>query len=126
MTAAPRTPQKARRRPVARRKLKQGSIVPAAALHGVQSEAAFQRAVEDLLDLYGWRWHHEVDSRKSKPGFPDLIACRRDRALAIELKSARGVVSADQRAWIAALQGSGVETHIWRPKDMDEVVKVLA
>lgn len=111
---------------VAPRKPKQGSVVPASAVRVVQSEAAFQRAVERLLDLYGWRWHHEVDSRKSKPGFPDLIACRRDRALAIELKSARGVLSADQREWIAALQGSGVETHIWRPKDMDEVVKVLS
>lgn len=108
-------------------KVLQGDVVSVGALRAIQSEAAFQREVCDLLDLHHWRWHHEVDSRKSKRGLPDLIAIRGSRLIFAELKSARGVLTQDQVEWIKRLTDvRGIEVYYWKPSDMDEIERVLA
>jgi hypothetical protein len=71
---------------------------------------------------YTKSWNQKRKNRATglRPGFPDLIILIRphqDRAgkgrlLAVEMKRVRGgVVSPDQREWIAALNGLGTE-HI--------------
>ena len=40
-----------------------------------------------------------------------------ERILAVELKSAKGVLTPEQRAWLERLRRAGVETRIWRPRD---------
>ena len=82
------------------------------------SEAQLQSAVVEGLSATGWMVYHTYDSRRSAPGFPDIVAVRGDRMLAWELKSAKGRVRAEQAAWIDALAGvPGVDARIVRPGD---------
>ena len=88
-----------------------------------------QPAVIELAKARGWMVYHTHDSRRSEPGFPDLVAVRRQarptgdlsRLLFVELKSAKGVVTEAQQAWVYALFGveeanDTVEVHLWRPE----------
>lgn len=103
------------------------------------SEAQWLVAVGDTLDLYGWSWHHARPARRkdgkwatavqgnSSKGFPDIIAARPPRLLAIELKSATGRTTPEQREWIARLQACGVEAHVLRmPAAWDSFVALTA
>ncbi len=90
------------------------------------TEALWQRQVLDIAHLYGWRSYHTHDSRRSNAGFPDLTLVRPPRVVFAELKSMRGRTSSDQRAWLADLNACpGVETYLWRPDQLDQVVAVL-
>lgn len=100
---------------------------------GAELEAAFAVKVENLLTLYGWRWYHTHDSRRSPPGFPDYVAVRGPELLFIELKAEAGRVRPAQREWLEALGvveetvnevslGRGlVEVYIWRPSELDAI-----
>lgn len=64
------------------------------------SEAEWQAFVCDCLDLAGWKWHHEFDSRKSPSGFPDLFAAHPKRGLiVVELKTEKGKLRPEQEEW---------------------------
>jgi hypothetical protein len=101
----------------------------------VQREAELQEQAIELAHLLGWRvahfrpaltrhgWRTPVSADGA--GFPDLVLLRRDRIVAAELKSARGRVTDEQSAWLAAFSAAGVEVHVWRPADFDEIVEVL-
>lgn len=98
------------------------------------TEADFQASVVDAARLLGWRVHHQRPARTATGwrtavtgdvGFPDLVLVRGGRLVVAELKSARGWVTVEQQAWLADLEAAGVEVHVWRPGDWDEVVAVL-
>lgn len=72
-----------------------------------------------------WDYYHTTDSRKSKPGFPDLVLVRPPEIIIVELKAERGVVSAMQTYWLQSLQGCGIETHVWRPRQELDVAERL-
>lgn len=81
-------------------------------------ERDFQQAVVDLAQLRGWRVMHIHDSRRGLgAGYPDLTLLHRatGRLLFAELKSERGRVSPEQRAWIEDLARGGYAVRIWRP-----------
>jgi hypothetical protein len=80
------------------------------------SEADLQSVVIELAELLGWLSYHTFDSRRSAPGFPDLILVRRDRCIAVELKSQRGKVTADQQTWLDALARAGIPSVVYRPE----------
>lgn len=86
-------------------------------LHESMSERELQASVIELAQLQGWLTYHTFDSRRSAPGFPDVVAVRGFRLLAIELKSHRGQVTHDQRRWLNALAGAGTETYTWKPEE---------
>jgi hypothetical protein len=88
------------------------------------TEREWQTQVVEAARLLGWSVYHTHDSRRSEPGWPDL-ALVRDRLVMAELKTDTGRVSDDQRRWLDMLDAAGVETYLWRPKDMDEVLSVL-
>jgi hypothetical protein len=95
----------------------------------VVAERDFQAAVVELARLSGWRCYHTYDSRRSAHGFPDLVLVRDGRLLFAELKSERGRVTADQRAWLSLLEGCpGVEVYVWRPlaSSWPEIERVLS
>lgn len=96
-----------------------GSALPAL------SERQWQQQVIDLATLYRWTWYHTHDSRRSNPGFPDLVLVR-DRVLFAELKTDRGRLTTDQHRWIGRLEDAGAEVFVWRPKDLDWVRTELA
>lgn len=89
------------------------------------SERAWQAQVLELATLYRWTWYHTHDSRRSNPGFPDLVLVR-DRVLFAELKTDRGRLTNDQLGWISRLEEAGAEAFVWRPKDLDDVRTELA
>jgi len=86
------------------------------------SEKAFQAQVLDLARLSGWLVYHTHDSRRSAPGFPDLVLVRPPVVLFAELKSEEGRLRPEQRDWLEAMWGCGdVEARLWRPSDWPEI-----
>lgn len=102
------TPQSAAQQPTVR---------PELALQ--MRERQLQQTVEQLATLLGWRLYHTYDSRRSNPGFPDLVMVHREqqRVVYAELKSTKGRVTNAQREWLDDLQAAGQEAFIWRPSD---------
>jgi hypothetical protein len=91
---------------------------------GGPSEKEFLAGVRGLARLCRWREYHTHDSRRSAPGFPDLVLVR-ERVVFAELKSEAGKLTPEQVAWANALAAAGAEVHVWRPRNWDEIIKVL-
>ena len=92
---------------------------------GHVSERDWQATVVQLAKLRGWRHYHTHDSRRSAPGFPDLVLVRGERVIFAELKTDTGRVSVAQREWLDALRLTPAEVAIWRPRDWDDVQACL-
>ena len=100
------------------------------------SEIAFQYAVTRYAESEGWKVQgfrksaaEGKDGRwrgLGNPGWPDVIACRGNRLLALELKSERGTATPEQREWLALLAGAGVETMLARPRDAARLIALHA
>ncbi len=80
------------------------------------TERELQDAVVELARYSGWMVYHTYDSRRSEPGFPDLVLAKRRRLLFIELKSERGKVRPEQDAWLKTLTEAGATAFVWRPQ----------
>ena len=90
-------------------------------------EKEFQRDVTKAATDLGWLWYHTHDSRRSVPGFPDLVLVRRGRIIFAELKTDKGKLSAAQECWGAELECcEGIEYYVWRPRDWDWVLEILS
>jgi hypothetical protein len=114
---------------------------PALAEHVTEDD--LKDKILDFARLRGWMIHHDRPARKKgrngedewytavegHKGFPDLVLARRGRVIFAELKTHRGVVSPDQKAWLAELAPAGsiadVDVFVWRPRDWPFIVKVL-
>jgi hypothetical protein len=107
-------------------------------------EDGLQRAVAQYLDMQGWLWCHVANERKTstrqgaalkrkgvKPGVPDVLIFEHwqdgpdgpwdaNFGVAIELKSAKGRVTPEQRKWLADLFERGWRTSVCRT--LDEVI----
>lgn len=100
------------------------------------SEAEFQKAVISLAKLHGWRVMHtrtvQVGKNHFTPlvgdrGFPDLVMVHPTRGcIFVELKTDRGRVSEHQVDWLDQLEKAGMEVHVWRPQNWDEITVRLA
>lgn len=84
------------------------------------TERQLQGTITDMATMLGWRWYHVHDSRRSAPGFPDLVMVHTGQARTIwrELKTTKGRVSPAQRAWLADLEAAGEDAAVWRPSDL--------
>lgn len=82
------------------------------------SEADLHNVIMRLARLTGWLAYHTYDSRKSEPGFPDLILVKGETLLAVELKRQARKPNSSQQHWLAALGiVKQVEAYTWRPSD---------
>lgn len=83
------------------------------------SERQLQELVISLAERMGWLAYHTFDSRRSQPGFPDLVLVhpRQRRILWRELKSETGTATAEQKVWISTLKLVGADVDVWRPRD---------
>ena len=91
-----------------------------------QTEKQFMAAVDEYERLEGWLVYHTHDSRRSGPGFPDLVLCRPPRLVVAELKTERGRVTFGQDVWLYKLsQCAGAETYLWRPADWPAIEAAL-
>jgi hypothetical protein len=80
-----------------------------------------EQLLASVIELAGWLKllsYHTRDSRRSAPGFPDLVLVG-SRVLFRELKSSKGKVTEDQYRWIEALDAAGEDVDVWRPFDWD-------
>ena len=90
------------------------------------SETQFLKSVVSVAEDGGWLVYHTYDSRRSQAGFPDLVMTQAGRTIFAELKSEKGRIKSSQQRWLDELEKTGgVEVFLWRPSDMDDVVKKL-
>ncbi len=78
----------------------------------------------ELLDVVrdACRWgglltFHTYDSRRSEPGFPDVVVVGPSGVIFRELKSERGRLTPDQVRWLDRLNAAGANAAVWRPAD---------
>lgn len=90
------------------------------------TEKAWQQQVLEISTLCRWQHFHVFDSRRSDPGWPDLVLVRAPELLVAELKTDRGRLTPQQAQWLDRLAACGVEAHVWRPRDFDQVWERLS
>ena len=104
----------------------------------VMTEAQVQAGIVEAARELGWLCYHTSDSRRSEPGFPDLVLVRAPRVLFIECKNQRGNLSVGRRTrkdarWLPGqcdwrlilLACPGVEYYLARPSNLDEIYAIL-
>lgn len=90
------------------------------------SEKDFQAQIVALAKVCGWKVFHQFDSRRSEPGWPDLVLLRPQVALFVEVKRQNGRLTKAQRGTLDLLRDCGNLVDVWRPSDWDSIVRVLA
>lgn len=92
-----------------------------------QSERQLLDTVRACAMVYGWTVYHTYDSRRSEPGFPDLVMVRGGRLIFAELKSDVGKLTSPQKHWISALSlvADTPEVYVWRPVDRHRITRTL-
>ena len=80
------------------------------------TEKQLQDAVVEAALTFGWLAYHTYDSRRSTPGFPDLVLARRGEVVFVELKSKAGRVRPEQKVWADHLP----EVLVWRPEQWQD------
>lgn len=99
------------------------------------SEREFQGIILELASYCGWIAYHTYDSRRSMPGFPDLVLVHETiehfPIIFAEIKATSGRVSDAQKRWLDALSRSArtppgkVIVQTWYPHDWDTIVHLL-
>jgi hypothetical protein len=89
------------------------------------TERELQAAIVQAAGLGGWLCYHTHDSRRSAAGYPDITLVRGSKLIFAELKSDRGRLTAEQRAWLGALRSAGADARVVRPSDLEDVVIML-
>jgi len=91
-----------------------------------QPEDDFQQGRIDLARSVGWRAYHTRDSRRSEPGFPDLIMVRNHCMIVAECKTDTGQCTDDQANWLEAFDKIKVmRTQLWRPKNQQQIDEMI-
>ena len=106
------------------RRVAPGGMVDAA---DIMPERDLQETVRQIALAHGWDYSHVHDSRHSPSGFPDVVTIHEGmgRGLVAELKREGEEPTAAQRRWLALFRAMGWETHVWRPRDLDEIQRLL-
>ncbi|WDF32233.1 VRR-NUC domain-containing protein [Arthrobacter agilis] len=83
------------------------------------SEKQLQDKIVQLAEELGWMTFHIYDSRRSNPGWPDLVLVHpvRRRLIIWELKSKNGRATPAQLTWLTALRNLGLNVGIKKPED---------
>lgn len=89
------------------------------------TEREFLQQIRTLARTMNWLCYHTHDSRRSEPGFPDLVLTKGARLIFAELKTDIGKTTNEQIVWMASLEATGAEVYIWRPREFDRVVSIL-
>jgi VRR-NUC domain-containing protein len=89
------------------------------------TEKEWQQQIVQLARTLGYRIYHTYDSRRSQPGFPDLVLVR-DRVIYVELKRESGKLTDSQISWVESLKAAGAEIYVWRPSDLQAAGETLA
>jgi len=85
---------------------------------GAMTEAELLTQVRQAAKVLGLLCYHTYSSRRSEPGFPDLVIVGRRGVLIRELKTERGTVTSAQSVWLNALDDAGIDADVWRPASL--------
>jgi hypothetical protein len=111
-----------------------------ALLRAEWDEETFQRAVIIEMQNAGFKVAHfrrvrvqrkngqvywETPVQADGKGFMDLIAVRRERLLAIELKVGKNTLTKNQTEWLEAMGAVGAETAVFFPRDWPTILEWL-
>lgn len=99
-----------------------------AAIASAMTERELYEHIREMALRLGWLVYHTYDSRRSYPGFPDVVLVRPPRLILAELKRERGELSPQQERWLEALRRvPGIAVYVWRPSDWlsGEIERVL-
>lgn len=88
------------------------------------TEKDFQSQIIELAERLHWLVYHTYDSRRSRAGFPDLVLVK-DRVIFAELKTQVGRVLPAQSQWLSSLRHAGVECYVWRPDELEDIIRIL-
>lgn len=98
-------------------------------------ENDFQKAVLDVLRIYGWTTAHfrpamtkhgwRTPVSGDGKGFPDIVACGHGRTIFRELKAAKGRLRPEQTMWLELLERCGADVAVWTPDMWTEIVSDL-
>lgn len=105
-------------------------------VHGLpKPEADFQDNIIEYATFFRWLVYHTHDSRRSEPGFPDLVLVKRPRLLLWEVKGVTkkgpGQPEAEQYEWLEELRAvaeavpENVHTACYWPDDWPEIEAIL-
>jgi hypothetical protein len=101
-------------------------VTVAAAAPKPPPESALLTQVRQLAKMHGVLCYHTHDSRRSDPGFPDVVLAGPGGVAFLELKRAKGGrVSKAQREWLDTLTASGQDARIVKPGDLPEVTRLI-
>jgi hypothetical protein len=89
-----------------------------AACAKVMPEKDLLASVREMAVTLGFLVYHTHDSRRSEGGWPDVAIAGHGRLLVRELKRQSGVVTPEQKVWLATLADAGVDAGVWRPADL--------
>jgi len=88
----------------------------------VLAEAGLLDHIRALARRLGWCCYHTHDSRKSEPGFPDLVLTNGRRVLFLECKTSTGKVTEAQAQWLALLgHSTPLDARVVRPQDLGAI-----
>jgi len=90
------------------------------------TEAQLQSAVIEQLKWQGWLCYHTHNSRRSEPGFPDLVAVKGGRHIFVEFKTEKGKVKDAQIEWLSRLAHAHSEVYLVRPSTQDAFLEDVA
>lgn len=82
------------------------------------TEKQFLAAVVELAGYLGLLVYHTYDSRRSDPGFPDLVLAGDRGVIFAELKTEHGQLSPAQVAWKWKLLAGHCNWKLWRPAQL--------
>ena len=83
-------------------------------------ESVLKSHVRRLARSLQWEYYHTHDSRKSEPGFPDVVLVRDKRLIFAELKRQKELCTNDQIRWLTKLAICDTEVYVWRPLNWND------
>lgn len=89
------------------------------------TEVQLQTSALEAMGWSGWTTYHTHDSRRSNPGFPDVVAFKGSRLMFVEFKRESGVVRPEQHAWLEGLTAAHDEVYLVRPSNFDAFLEVI-
>jgi len=90
------------------------------------TEKELQSAIIEQMKWMGWLIYHTFNSRRSQPGFPDLVAVKGTRLMFVEFKTEKGKLHDAQIEWLNRLANANSEVYLVRPSTQDAFLENAA
>lgn len=107
-----------RRKSAAARSRTRRTVLTPAQVAARMSEKKLLEHVRRIVRDLGLLCYHTHRSERSEPGYPDLHVCGPGGSIFVELKTAKGKVTAAQQQWLEMLARGGSIAVVRRPEHL--------